>query len=49
MARTRGQQVEEAEAAGHSMTLPDELLLRVLEHAMVGWDGLRWWRGAVRG
>jgi len=36
MARTRGQQVEEAEAAGHSMTLPDELLLRVLEHAMVG-------------
>ena len=51
MARTRGQRrVEEAEAAGHSMTaLPDELLLRVLEHAMVGRYGLRWWRGAVRG
>jgi len=50
MARTRGQRrVEEAEAAGHSMTaLPDELLLRVLEHAM--WQyGLKWWRGALRG
>ena len=51
MARTGGQrQVEEAEAAGHSMTAPpDELLLRVLEHAILGGDWLKRWCGAVRG
>jgi Leucine-rich repeat (LRR) protein len=41
-------------AAGHSMTggsatLPDELLLRVLEHVMLRWDGEKWWCGGVRG
>jgi hypothetical protein len=40
-------------AAEHSMTggsatLPDELLLRVLEHVMLG-GGEKWWRGGVRG
>jgi hypothetical protein len=40
-------------AAEHSMTggsatLPDELLLRVLEHVMLRWDGKKDWRGAVR-
>ena len=51
MARTGEQQrMEEVEAAGHSMTaLPDELLLRVLEHAMAGRDGLKSWSGVVRG
>jgi hypothetical protein len=40
--------MEEAEA--HSMrSLPDELLLRVLEHATVGWDGRGWWHGAFHG
>ena len=29
--------------------LPDELLLRVLEYVMLAWDGLKRWRGAVRG
>jgi hypothetical protein len=33
---------------GASATLPDELLLRVLEHVMLGRDGKEW-RGAVRG
>jgi hypothetical protein len=40
-------------AAEHSMTggsatLPDELLLRVLEHVMLGRDGKMRWRGGVR-
>jgi Leucine-rich repeat (LRR) protein len=50
MVHTRAQRrVEAAEAAGHSMTtLPDELLLRVLEHVMLRSDGKRW-RGGVRG
>jgi hypothetical protein len=52
MVHTRAQQRVEA-AAGHSMTggsatLPDELLLRVLEHVMLGWDRGKQWRGAVR-
>ena len=34
---------------GGSATLPDELLLRVLEHVMLGRDGKKEWRGAVRG
>jgi len=40
MARTREHlRAKAAEAVGHSMTaLSDELLLRVLEHAIVGWD-----------
>ena len=29
--------------------LPDELLLRVLKHVMVGWDGRKRWCGALRG
>jgi len=29
--------------------LPDELLLRVLGHVMLGWGGHKRWRGAVRG
>ena len=33
---------------GGSATLPDELLLRVLEHVMLGWRGKQW-RGGVRG
>jgi Leucine-rich repeat (LRR) protein len=33
--------------AGGSATLPDELLLRVLEHVML-WGGEKWWRGGVR-
>jgi hypothetical protein len=33
---------------GASATLPDELLLRVLEHVMLGRDGRKEWRGAVR-
>ena len=50
MAHTVGQRMAEAEEAGHSMTaLPDELLLRVLEHAMAGRYGPKRWRGAVRG
>ena len=55
MVRTREQRrVEAAEEAGLSMTaLPDDLLLRVLEHAMVEWDwrGVAWkmWRWDVRG
>jgi hypothetical protein len=41
-------------AAQHSMTggsatLPDDLLLRVLEHVMLGRDGMKGWRGGVRG
>ena len=50
MARTRGQRwMKEAEAAAHSMTaLPDDLLLRVLQHVM-RWGELKEWRGAVRG
>jgi hypothetical protein len=48
---TRAQRRVEA-AAQHSMTggsatLPDELLLRVLEHVMLGY-GEKWWRGGVR-
>jgi len=27
-------------------TLPDDLLLRVLEHAMLGWRERKGWRGA---
>ena len=29
--------------------LPDDLLLRVLEHAMLSRDGLKCWRGVLRG
>jgi hypothetical protein len=29
--------------------LPDELLLRVLEHVMLGWHGVKEWSGAVGG
>jgi hypothetical protein len=52
MVHTRAQRREEA-AAQHSMTggsatLPDELLLRVLEHVMLGRYGKKEWRGAVR-
>jgi hypothetical protein len=53
MVHTRAQRRVEA-AAGHSMTggsatLPDELLLRVLEHVMLGRDGAKQWLGGVRG
>ena len=53
MVHTRAQRRVEA-AAEHSMTggsatLPDELLLRALEHVMLRWDGRKGWRGAVRG
>ena len=53
MVHTRAQRRVEA-AAEHSMTggsatLPDELLLRVLEHVMLRWDGRKEWRGGVRG
>jgi Leucine-rich repeat (LRR) protein len=53
MVHTRAQRRVEA-AAEHSMTggsatLPDELLLRVLEHVMLAWDGEKEWRGGVRG
>jgi hypothetical protein len=52
MVHTRAQRRVEA-AAEHSMTggsatLPDELLLRVLEHVMLRWDGEKRWRGGVR-
>jgi hypothetical protein len=52
MVHTRAQRRVEA-ATQHSMTggsatLPDELLLRVLEHLM-RWDGEKQWRGGVRG
>jgi hypothetical protein len=52
MVHTRAQRRVEA-ATEHSMTggsatLPDELLLRVLEHVML-WRGEKEWRGAVRG
>jgi hypothetical protein len=52
MVHTRAQRRVEA-AVEHSMTggsatLPDELLLRVLEHVMLGRDGKEW-RGGVRG
>ena len=36
------------EAAATVAALPDELLLRVLERVMLD-DGLKEWRGAVRG
>jgi hypothetical protein len=53
MVHTRAQRRVEA-AAEHSMpggsaTLPDELLLRVLEHVMLRWDGKKGWRDGVRG
>jgi hypothetical protein len=53
MVHTRAQRRVEA-AAEHSMTggsatLPDELLLRVLDHFMLRRDGEKEWRGAVRG
>jgi hypothetical protein len=53
MVHTRAQRRVEA-AAEHSMTggsatLPDELLLRVLEHVMLGRRGEKQWRGGVRG
>ena len=53
MVHTRAQRRVEA-AAAHNMTsgsamLPDELLLRVLELAMLRRDGLKQWSGAVRG
>jgi hypothetical protein len=52
MVHTRAQRRVEA-AAEHSMTggsatLPDELLLRVLEHVMLR-RGVKEWRGGVRG
>jgi hypothetical protein len=52
MVHTRAQRrVEAAEdhsMTGGSATLPDELLLRVLEHVM-RWGGEKGWRGDVRG
>jgi hypothetical protein len=39
----------EHSTTGGSATLPDELLLRVLEHVMVGWRGEKDWCGGVRG
>jgi hypothetical protein len=51
MVHTRAQQRVEAAAehsmTGRSATLPDELLLRVLEHVM-RWRGEKRWRGGVR-
>ena len=53
MVHTRAQRRVEAAAehnmTGGSATLPDELLLRVLELVMLRWDGMKRWRGAVRG
>jgi hypothetical protein len=53
MVHTRAQRRAEA-ATEHSMTggsatLPDDLLLRVLEHVMLGRNGEKWWCGGVRG
>jgi hypothetical protein len=51
MVHTREQRVEAAaehSMTGGSTTLPDELLLRVLEHVMLR-RGVKKWRGAVRG
>jgi hypothetical protein len=51
MVHTREQRVEaevEHSMTGGSATLPDELLLRVLEHVMLRWDGEKEWRGGVR-
>jgi hypothetical protein len=51
MVHTREQRVEAAaehSMTGGSATLPDELLLRVLEHVMLR-HGEKQWRGAVRG
>jgi hypothetical protein len=52
MVHTRAQRRVEAATehimTGGSATLPDELLLRVLEHVMLGWRGKQW-RGGVRG
>jgi hypothetical protein len=53
MVHTRAQRRVEAAAehsmTGGSVTLPDELLLRVLEHVMLGRYGKKQWRGGVRG
>ena len=52
MVHTRAQRrvntAAEHRMTGGSATLPDELLLRVLEHVMLGRDRKEW-RGAVRG
>ena len=48
-ARQRVEVAAQHSMTGGSATLPDELLLRVLEHVMLGWDGKKEWCGAVRG
>jgi hypothetical protein len=48
-ARQRVEAAAPHSVTGGSATLPDELLLRVLEHVMLGWYGEKQWRGGVRG